>query len=392
MEFSPYAYEFHEDPYPIYRRLREEAPVYRSDKENFWALSRHADVLAGFKNSKDLSNSHGVSPDPSTRSEMARLGTSFLGMDPPEHTAFRSLVSRTFTPRRVAALEPAIRATARGYLDELATRTHFDLIDDFAGLLPMDVISEMLAVPPADRAELRRNADRLVHREPELHDVPPAATIAFAALREYFEQHIERLRRHPGDDLLSGLIVLAADNDILSDDQLLSFCNLFVVAGNETTTKLIGNAVYWLAKNPAERAKVAADPTRIPAWVEETLRFDNSTQLLMRLVVNDIEIEGTTIAAGEYIALLVGAANRDPAVFPNPEVFDLDRDTSSTLAFGKGTHFCLGASLARLEGRVALEEFWKRFPDYRIEETGIERVHSVNVRGFAHLPLRTGRG
>lgn len=391
MEFSPYAYEFHEDPYPIYRRLREEAPVYRNEEDDFYALSRHADVLAGFKNSTDLSNAHGVSPDPSARGEMARLGTSFLGMDPPDHTAFRSLVSRTFTPRRVAEMEPSVRALAVEYLDGLEGRAGFDMIDDFAGKLPMDVISEMLGVPRPDRAELRRLADLLVHREQGMKDVPPEGIAAFAELRAYFERHIAGLRADPGDDLLSGLLALASENPILTDDQLLSFCNLFIVAGNETTTKLLGNMVYWLARNPEERSKVVADPGRIPDWVEETLRYDNSTQLLMRLVANDFEAAGTTIPAGEYVALLVGSANRDPAVFEDPERYNLDRDTSATLAFGKGTHFCLGAALARLEGRVAIEEFWKRFPDYTVDESGIERVHSVNVRGFAHLPLATGR-
>ena len=387
MEFSPYAYEFHEDPYPIYKWLREEAPAYRNDSDDFWALSRHADVLAGFKNSKDLSNSHGVSPDPSARGEMARLGTSFLGMDPPEHTAFRGLVSKTFTPRRVAEMEPRIRALTVQYLDELEDLQRFDMIDDFAGKLPMDVISEMLGVPRGDRAELRRNADLLVHREPEMKDVPPEGLVAFKVLHDYFKGHLEHLRRNPGNDLLSSLISLAAENEILSDDQLLSFCNLFIVAGNETTTKLLGNSVYWLWKNPVERAKVATDPTRIPAWVEETLRYDNSTQLLMRLVVSNLDVAGTRIPAGDYVALLVGSANRDPAVFENPDIFNIDRDTSAMLAFGKGTHFCLGAALARLEGRIALEEFSKRFSDYEIDESGSQRVHSVNVRGFAKLPV-----
>lgn len=391
MEFSPYAYEFHEDPYPIYRRLREEAPVYHNAEDNFYALSRHADVLAGFKNSTDLSNRHGVSPDPSARGEMARFGTSFLGMDPPEHTAFRGLVSKTFTPRRVAGMEPSVRALATEYLDALESRSGFDMIDDFAGKLPMDVISEMLGVPRADRAELRRLADLLVHREQGMKDVPPEGMEAFGELRAYFEHHVRKLREHPGEDLLSGLIALARENPILTDDQLLSFCNLFIVAGNETTTKLLGNMVYWLDRNPGERQKVTADPARIKDWVEETLRYDNSTQLLMRLVENDFAAAGSTIPAGEYVALLVGAANRDPAVFEDPDRYDLDRDTSATLAFGKGTHFCLGAALARLEGLVAIEEFWKRFPNYAVDTTGIERVHSVNVRGFAHLPLTTGR-
>lgn len=188
LEFSPYAYEFHEDPYPIYRRLREEAPVYYNADLKFWALSRHADVLAAFKDPTRFSNSHGVSIDPASRGPSARAGTSFLAMDPPEHTRFRSIVARSFTPRRVAALEPRIRELAVKHLDALAGSQRFDIIKDFAGKLPMDVISEMLGVPPADRDELRGWADLLVHREEGVFDIPPEGYAVFAKMRNYFAE------------------------------------------------------------------------------------------------------------------------------------------------------------------------------------------------------------
>ena len=387
LEFSPYAYEFHEDPYPLYRRLREEAPVYHNAEAGFWALSRHADVLAAFRDPKRFSNSQGVSIDPASVGPAARAGTSFLAMDPPEHTRFRGLVARRFRPRRVAELEPRIRELAVEHLDPLVGAGRFDVIGDFAGKLPMDVISEMMAVPRADRAELRGWADALVHREEGVFDVPPEGVASFGRIRSYFVEHLARLRREPGDDLLSALLALEEGGKGLCEDDLLSFCNLMIVAGNETTTKLLGNALYWLWRNPDQRALVQGDPALISKWVEETLRYDNSTQALMRVTLEDVELRGVTIPAGERVLLLVGSGNRDPEVFERPDDYDLQRDTSDLLSFGRGTHFCMGASLARLEARVAFEEWWKRFPDYEIVPEDIVRVHSVNVRGFSTLPV-----
>ena len=252
----------------------------------------------------------------------------------------------------------------------------------------MDVISEMLGVPESDRAALRTQADLLVHREEGDLDLPPQGVAAFLAIRGYFQRHLEALRRRPGDDLLSALLGLDEDGFKPSDDDLLSFCNLMIVAGNETTTKLLGNALYWLWRNPAQRALVSRDPARIPPWIEETLRYDNSTQLLMRTTLEPVAVRDTQIPEGASVLLLVGSANRDPEVFADPDAYDIGRDTSAMLSFGRGTHFCMGAALARLEARVAFEEWWKRFPGYEIRPEGSVRVHSVNVRGFAALPVK----
>ncbi len=387
VEFSPYAYEFHEDPFPIYERLRAEAPVYHNPDFGFWALSRYEDVLAAFKDPKRFSNSHGVSIEPTARGANARMGSSFLASDPPQHTRFRSLVARGFTPRRVAALESRIREITIEHLDAHVGSGGFDVIADFAGKLPMDVISEMMGVPREDRAELRSWADTMVHREEGVFDVPREGAEAFLKIRRYFEAAIAERRRRPGDDLLSTLMALDAEKSF-SEYELLGFCNLMITAGNETTTKLLGNSLYWLWRNPEQRALVARDQGLIPQWVEETLRYDNSTQALMRFTLEDVEIGGVVIPANEYVLLLVGSANRDSEAFERPDEFDVRRDTSAMLSFGKGTHFCMGASLARLEGRVAFEEWWKRFPDYEIQPESCERVHSVNVRGFAALPVK----
>ena len=386
--YDPYAYEIHEDPYPTYRRMRDEAPVYRNDQRDFWALSRHADVMAAFRDSDRFSNSHGVSIDPAASGPHAHKTMSFLAMDPPQHGRMRGLVSRGFTPRRVAGMEANIRALTVEHLDACLADGEFDFVADLAGKVPMDVISEMLGVGRADRAELRRLSDLLVHREEGVTDVPPAGVEAAFTLAGYYAELIAERRANPGDDLVSALCAAEVDGDRLSDDDMIAFLFLMVVAGNETTTKLLAHAWYWAWRNPDERAKAFGDPARVPDWVEETLRYDTSSQMLARITLTDVELHGTTIPAGDRVLLLAGSANRDERAFADPDRFDLDRDRESVgiASFGVGRHFCMGASLARLEARVVLEELVARIADYEIDEAGTSRVHSVNVRGFATLP------
>ena len=386
--YDPYAYEIHEDPYPTYRRMRDEAPVYRNDQRDFWALSRHADVMAAFRDSERFSNSHGVSIDPAASGPHAHKTMSFLAMDPPQHGRMRGLVSRGFTPRRVAGMEANIRALTVEHLDACLADGEFDFVADLAGKVPMDVISEMLGVGRADRAELRRLSDLLVHREEGVTDVPPAGVEAAFTLAGYYAELIAERRANPGDDLVSALCAAEVDGDRLSDDDMIAFLFLMVVAGNETTTKLLAHAWYWAWRNPDERAKAFGDPARVPDWVEETLRYDTSSQMLARITLTDVELHGTTIPAGDRVLLLAGSANRDERAFADPDRFDLDRDRESVgiASFGVGRHFCMGASLARLEARVVLEELVARIADYEIDEAGTSRVHSVNVRGFATLP------
>ena len=386
LEYDPYSYEIHEDPYPTYERLRAEAPVYRNAEHGFWALSRHADVIEGFRDTASYSSAHGVSLDPEASGPHAHRTMSFLAMDPPRHGRMRGLVSRGFTPRRVLDLEPRIREIAAGYVDEGLERGSLDFIGDLAGRLPMDVISELMGVPAPDRAELRRLSDLLVHREEGVMGVPRAGVEAALTLAGYYADMIATRRARRTDDLTSALIDVDVDGERLTDDEIISFLFLMVVAGNETTTKLLGNAWYWAWRNPDERAKPFADPARIVDWVEETLRYDTSSQMLARITTRDVELRGRTIPAGDRVLLLVGSANRDEDVFPDPTRYDVDRDTTPIASFGFGRHFCLGASLARLEARVCLEELVARVADYDVDPAGIERVHSVNVRGLAALP------
>ncbi len=387
--YNPYSYEIHEDPYPTYARLRDEAPLYHNPDVGFWALSRHDDVIEGFRDFETFSNAHGVSLDPAASGPNAHRTMSFLAMDPPMHGRMRGLVSRGFTPRRVAEMEPRIREIARQYIAEMLERPdQLDFISDFAGRMPMDVISEMMGVPVADREELRRLSDLLVHREEGVNDVPPEGMAAALELVVYYADMLAQRKARPTEDLTSALLAAEIDGDRLSDDEITGFLFLMVVAGNETTTKLLANAWYWAWRHPDQRAKPFADPSRVPAWVEETLRFDTSSQILGRVTTRDVEMYDQVIPAGDRVLLLAGSANRDHRVFADPDRYDLDRgeDLPQLASFGFGRHFCLGASLARLEARVALEELVAAFDTYDIDPAGLERVHSVNVRGFARMP------
>ena len=384
--YNPYAYEMHEDPYPTYARLRSEAPVYRSEEFDFWALSRHEDVLGAFRNVDTFSNSWGVSLDPSAFSPDAHKMMSFLALDPPKHTRMRSLVGKGFTPSKVNAMETRIREITLEHLVPALERGTFDFVEDFAGKVPMDVISELVGVPVADRAELRRLADLVLHRDDGVFDVPQEGMDAALTLVGYYEVMIDERRRSRRDDLTSALIDAEIDGDRLTDEEIVAFLFLMVVAGNETTTKLLANAWYWGWRNPDERAKPFADPGRVADWAEETLRYDTSSQMLLRVTRQPIEFHGTRIAEGERVLLLAGSANRDDAVFPDPERYDLDRDTTKLVSFGSGRHFCMGAPLARLEARIALGELVSRVADYEVDPAGMMRVHSINVRGLASLP------
>jgi cytochrome P450 len=386
IEFSPYDYAFHEDPYPLYKRLREEAPVYHNAEVDFWALSRHADVLEGFKNTDVYSNARGVSID-QTNVGNPELTMFMLAMDPPRHLKYRALVSRAFTGKRVDNLEPRIREIANGHALAARESGNCDYIADFAGKLPMDVVSEMLDVPAADRDDLRSWSDDVMHREDGFVGIPDAAIQASAKLLQYFAAFVADRRKGNGDGLIEALLAAEVDGEHLTDANVVSFLFVMIIAGNETTTKLLANAIYWASKHEGVRADVEADPALIPGWVEETLRYDNSSQILGRVTTRDLDIRGTTIPEGDRVLLLVGAANRDPDVFEAPDRFDLRRDCSESLSFGKGVHFCLGARLARLEGQIGLEATLEHFPNYEIDFENLVRVHSSNVRGFSSMPI-----
>jgi cytochrome P450 len=389
---DPYDYEFHEDPYPYYKRLRDQAPLYHNAELGFWALSRHKDVLQGFRNSTTLSNRDGVSLDPVSRGPHASKTMSFLAMDDPAHLRLRTLVSKGFTPRRIRELEARVTEIAVQHLDTMlekaGTGSSVDYVAEFAGKLPMDVISELMGVPGPDRDQIRAWADGVMHREDGVNDVPQAAIEASINLIVYYQEMVAERRKKLTDDLTSALLEAEIDGDRLTDEEVLGFMFLMVIAGNETTTKLLANAAFWGHKNPDQLTPIYSDLERVPLWVEETLRYDTSSQILARVVSGDLNLYDTTIPEGDVLLLLPGSAHRDERVFENPDDYVIGREIGSKLmSFGSGAHFCLGAHLARMEARVALTELVKRIRGYEVDEANAVRVHSSNVRGFAHLPM-----
>jgi cytochrome P450 len=394
LDFDPYDHALQDDPYPVYARLRREAPLYHNGEHDFWVMSRHADVGAALRAETGYSNAMGVSLDASAWNPYAHTVMSFLAMDPPEQPRLRKLVSRGFTPRRVLELRPQIQRITDHYLDAVlppAGEVALDWIGDVAGKVPMDVISEMLGVPPADRDEVRRLADLLVHREDGLRDVPPAGIDASMQLFDYYRAHVAERHKRPTDDLTSALIAVELEGQRMTDDEVIAFLFLMVVAGNETTTKLLGNCLFHLTAHPRWRERVLAGERGADAWIEETLRYDTSTQLVARLLTEDVTIDGVTAPAGGRLLFALGSANRDDAVFPDPDTFDLDRPReqhAQILSFGGGRHFCLGSNLAKLEAKVVLEEVVKRVRHVEVDHAACVRFYSANVRGFARVPAR----
>jgi len=393
-ELNPYSHDFHENPYPVYEKLREEAPAYFNEKLNFWALSRHADVQAAFKDWKTYTNREGVALE--AQPESVSKVMSILGMDPPDHNKVRKIVVHVFTARAMDDMEEGIRNLAKRYINDMADKTRqgeeVDLIEDFAGKLPMDVISDMIGVPVEDRDKVRNWANIMMDRTDGSEAIPPHAMEASAHLLTYFSDMVQGLRKNGLQDNLTAKFMQAeVDGDTLSDEDVISFLFLMAIAGNETTTKLLGNALYWGKKFPEQIDHVKAGKATVEQWVEETLRYDNSSQVLYRTINIDKDYHGTTIPKGSRVALLVGAANRDERAFDCPNDYDVTRDLSKTqsqtMSFGKGVHFCLGARLARLEGIVCLEELLKVVDNWEYDEQRLVRIHNANVRGFLHMPM-----
>ncbi|WP_243725567.1 cytochrome P450 [Actinomadura rubrisoli] len=370
----------------MYARLRDKSPVYRNETDDFWALSRHADVMAALKDATRFSSVNGLRIEPAFWGPDAERFFSFVAMDPPKHTRMRGLVARAFTQRRVQELEPRIREIARGCLRPHLEGGTFDLMTDFAARFPTDVISELVGVPEADRDLVRDLGMAIMYRDEAGGDLPPEALQAIGALVGYYtELTVERSKERRGD-LLSGLLDAAEGEDRLTPEEIVGVLILLVGAGIETTMLLLGNAWHAAWRHPEQRARAFAG--RVEDWVEETLRYDPPTQALARTATEEIELHGVKIPADARVLLLTGSANRDPDVFPDPDRFDLDRDTGSSLAFGNGRHHCLGANLGRLEARIALQELVGAVADYEIDIKAAKRVHSSNDRGFASLPTR----
>nr|MCU0271448.1 cytochrome P450 [Acidimicrobiales bacterium] len=298
--YNPFAFSLHEDPYEVYRRLRDEAPAYWNDDLAFWALSRYEDVQEAFRDFATYSSADGISLEARGRREGLPM---MITLDPPEHTAMRKLVNRVFTTRRVAEMEAETRRIITGYLDRVVEAGSCDLVADFTGPFPMDVISAVLGVPEADRPMLRVYADQILVREDGSMELPPEAMAGFGAILGYFAGDLPRRRQGEGTGLVSDLLGLELEGRPLTDAEVLGFCLLFIIAGHETTTKMVANAVELLSRHPDQRAKLVADPSLAPDCVEEVLRFHNSTQYMHRTLTRDVELHGRTLRAGDSVLL-----------------------------------------------------------------------------------------
>ncbi|MEZ4331660.1 MAG: cytochrome P450 [Myxococcota bacterium] len=389
MQYDPTDWQTQIDPYPTYAWLREEAPVYHNEKMGFWALSRFEDVWDAHLDHETFSSAWGQTLE-KTMTPLPLM----ISMDPPKHTRVRQLISKVFTPRRVAELEPTVRALTRERLAGLAPGDAIDLFEQLASSMPMDVISTMLGVPPTDRDYVRQLTNTSMHRESNSLEIPKLALDAQAKVAEYFVGFIQERQARPQDDLISALIAAdlrddeTGDRTRLSFPELLGFCILLGNAGHETTARLICNSAVTLARHPDQRAEIARDPRRMPNAVEELLRIDPPSQVQGRWSTKPWTRHGATIPADVRVLLLTGAAHRDARQFPEPDRFDVHRKLDRTVHFGQGHHLCLGKSLARQECRVAFEEILARFPDYQVDEAGLEWSHNNNVRGYSRVPIR----
>lgn len=382
--FDPRSHELHEDPFPTYRRLRDEFPLYHNETGGFWALSRFEDVRAAVHDPATFSSARGITL---TETAFRNALPTMITMDPPRHDELRTLVKRSFTPRRIEGLTSRVRAVARELLDGFSERGHCDLVAEFAGPLPTIVIAELLGVPGEDRDMFRRCSDAVVRGDSEDPALRAAAADAGAELAAYFAEVIAERRRSPGDDLVTELVRTQVDDRSLSDEELLGFCFLLLAAGNETTMNLIGNAAVLLARHPDQRAMLADDPALLGSAVEEFLRFESPVQALVRTVTRTVELHGGRVPEGAKVVLVLGAASRDDREFDDPDRFDILRGSERHLAFGLGPHYCLGAALARMEAKVAFEELLARIPAYHLATDHLERVHSGIVRGLERIPL-----
>jgi cytochrome P450 len=390
--FNPLLPEFHANPYPFYRRLRDEDPVHASPL-GVWILTRYDDAVMALRDPRfgregmadRLEAQLGMAPDPSRTRDM-------LFRDPPDHTRLRALVSRAFTPRVVEAMRPHIQEIVDSLLDRVESAHAMEVIEDLAYPLPVTVICEMLGVPTSDRdvfkqwsADIARSLDAAIL--PAGSEVIPRGRDARAALGEYFRSLIAMRRKNPQADLLSGLIAAEEEGNKLSEGELLATCMLLLIAGHETTVNLIGNGILALLRHPDQLALVRDDPALVPTAVEELLRYDGPVQRTGRMTMADVEIGGVQIPKGSVVVAVIGAANRDPAHFSDPERLDVTRRDNRHIAFGFGIHFCLGAPLARIEGQVAIGTLLRRMPALKLVSDTPEWRESSVLRGLKTLPV-----
>ena len=393
--FDPFSDEYFNDPYDIYLRMQDEAPVYYNEEHDFYALTRHADVAAALKDHETYSSTKGCDLS-MVRSEEGPQ-KSIIFMDPPEHRVFRSLVNKAFTPRAIEAQRQTVEEQIDRYLGQV-NPDRFDVVADFSGPFPVEVITRMAGVPEEYRQMVRHWIDSSLTREPGNIGYTEAGMAAAIESGVYYYKLAQERRANPQDDMISRLIAAEVPDDnggtrSLDDIEIAGFTSLLGGAGAETVTKLVGSSVVTFAKNPDQWQQLLDDRSKIPAAVEEMLRYDGPVHYNVRFTLKEAHLHGTTIPAGKPVFLMKAAANRDPRAFTNAGVFDINRDRSEAqnLGFGYGIHSCLGAALARMETQVALERLLDFMPRYEVIWDGLEKVHMQNVAGYHHVPVRVLR-
>jgi cytochrome P450 len=396
LEFDPFSDTFFVDPYPTYKRMRDEAPVYYNAEYDFYALSRYDDVSVGQRDFETYSSAYGIDLAMVLRGKRNKFPMIIM-MDPPEHRRMRSLVNRVFTPRAIMALEPMVRETVSGFLDA-CDLDGFDAVADFASLFPVEIISKMLGVPAGERQQIKEWLDIFLHRAPGEMEMGPAAADAMAEMGMYYFGLIQQRRENPTDDMISDLVraeVLREEDGEptrLDDMEIAGFLTLLGGAGAETVVKQVGNAVALFADHQDQWADLGAHREKIPAAVEEVLRHQAPSHYNVRRSQREHTLHGVRIPEGAAVMMLVGSANRDERAFPDADRFDIDRpDEAQNIGFGFGIHSCLGAALARLESRVALEVLLDRLPAYEVERAAMQRVAMTNVAGWSSIPTRIVR-
>jgi cytochrome P450 len=393
MEFNPLSNDFFDDPYDMYKWLRDEAPCYHNERMGFWALSRFEDVVTAHRDWKTFTSTHGLTLDQLTDPDNAAAqAPMIITMDPPEHDRMRKLVSRAFTPRAITRMQDIAQGIINHYLDEVQGAGEFDAVEDWAAPFPVEIISAILGVPEADRQQIRHWTDDLLTRLPGDPRPPQAAMEAGLNQILYFLELIKEKRARPGEDMLDQLIEAEVPDDDgnlqrLTDDEIAGFALLLASAGSETVTKLVGSAVMLFHRYPSEWQKILDDDEKIVNAVEEVLRFWAPSQYQGRFSTVDSEWHGVTLPAGQPVFLLTGAANRDEREYENPDVFDIDREIGLSIGLGHGIHSCLGAALARLESRTAIAEWRRRYPKYEVDEARCRRVNMANVAGYSNVPV-----
>jgi cytochrome P450 len=388
--WDPFDVDLDTDPYETWRRLRDDAPVYWNERFGFYALSRFADVEAAHRDPSTYSSRHGTVLELMS-AERDRTGM-MIFLDPPDHTRLRTLVSRAFTPRRIGALEQRIRELCVDLLQSWRPGESFDFVQGFGARLPSAVISTLLGVPLADQERVRGLIDEMFHLDPEHGMVNHRSLTAQVELNVYLREQLREREAHPRDDLLSDLVAAeivdeTGANRRLDLQEAADFSNLLVSAGTETVARLLGWAAVVLAQHPEQRAALAGDASLVPNAVEELLRYEAPSPVQGRWLTRDVSLHDTVMPADAKVLLLTGSAGRDERKYPDADRFDIRRAFDHHVSFGYGIHFCLGAALARMEGRIAIEETLARHPEWEVDLDGAVRLHTSTVRGWVNVPV-----